>query len=74
MTLDLQRVRNSVANDHSRFGLLPEEFQQAGPAAVDVLAHLLARFGAHLLELAMLKLHARRVGAVGNEPAPRPRN
>src|ERR1700742_1689259 len=52
--IDLQRVRNSASRDRSRaLGVLLELFQQAGPAAVDVLAHLLARFGAHLLEFAM---------------------
>src|SRR5437868_1499556 len=50
-----------------RLGSLLEQFQLAGPAAVDVLAHLFAGFRAHLLELAVLELHARRVGALGNE-------
>src|SRR5262245_31090161 len=48
-------------------GFLLEDLQQTGPAAIDVLAHLLASLGAHLLELAMFELDARRIRAVGNE-------
>src|SRR5262245_55300567 len=44
-----------------------EDFQQPGPAAIDILAHRLAAFGAHLLELAVLEFDARRVRAVRNE-------
>src|SRR3974390_1273671 len=48
-------------------GFDPEPFQHARPAAIDRLAHLLAGLGTHSLELAMLELDARRVGAVGDE-------
>src|SRR5262249_62314465 len=44
-----------------------EMLQLAGPAALDVLAHLLAGLGAHLLELAVLELDAGRVRSLGDE-------
>src|ERR1051326_2066486 len=50
-----------------RLGLGAEALQQAGPAAVDVLSHLVAALGAELLELAVLELDPRRVGTVGDE-------
>src|SRR5215472_4826741 len=48
-----------------RFAL--EALHQFRPAAVDVLAHLLARLGAQLFELAVLQLDACRVRALGDE-------
>ena len=48
-------------------GLAPEALQQSRPAAVDVLAHLLAWLGTHLLELAMLQLDSRGIRAFSNE-------
>src|SRR5262245_45347084 len=50
-----------------RLDPLLEALQQSRPAAIDVLAHLLARFGAHLLELAVLELDARGIRSVGDE-------
>src|SRR5262245_36745660 len=43
------------------------QLEQARPAAVDVLAHLVAARVAELLELAVLDLDPRRVGALGDE-------
>src|SRR3954462_6459802 len=67
-TVTFDREVTRTANNSLRLDSLPEAFEHSRPAAVDVLAHLLAAFGAHLLELAMFKLDARRVRAVGNEP------
>src|SRR5260370_33919371 len=50
-----------------RLGPLLECLQQSGPAAVDVLAHRLARLGTHLLEFAMIELDAGCVCAVRDE-------
>src|SRR5258708_12262103 len=50
-----------------RLGPLLEYLQQSGPAAVDVLAHRLARLGPHLLEFAVFELDAGCVCAVGDE-------
>src|SRR5258706_4002908 len=50
-----------------RLGPLLEYLQQSGPAAVDVLAHRLARLGTHLLEFAVFELDAGCVCAVGDE-------
>src|ERR1700722_10976953 len=46
---------------------MPEVFEHARPAAVDILAHLLAGPLAHPLELAMLELDDGRGGTIGNE-------
>src|SRR6516162_3984697 len=43
-------------------------FQQAGPAAVDVLAHGGARFRAQPLELAMFQLHQGSIRYLRDEP------
>src|SRR4029079_3933604 len=49
------------------FGFSLEVLEQARPAAVHVLAHLLAAFGTHHLELAVLELDTGGVRAVRNE-------
>src|SRR5262245_24699507 len=49
------------------FDVGPVHLQQAGPAAVDVLAHLCAALGAERLELAMLELDPRRIRGLGDE-------
>src|SRR5262249_56733009 len=51
-----------------RLGFLLEMFQQAGPAAVDVLAHGGACFRAQPLEIAMLELHQGRLRSLRDEP------
>src|SRR5947209_8529195 len=69
LRLSVVRMRNCLPSDRSRsLDLLLEPFQQPGPAAIDIPAHRLARFRAHLLEVAVFEFHARRVRAVGNEP------
>src|SRR5690349_18769611 len=46
----------------------PVPIEHAGPAAVDIAAHLRPALGAQLLELAVLQLDSRDVGALGDEP------
>src|SRR5438034_8378487 len=58
---------NCAASVSRRLNPLLERLQQSGPAAIDILAHRLARLGAHLLELAVFELDAGCIRAVGDE-------
>jgi hypothetical protein len=45
-----------VPSASSRLGFLTEVFEDAGPAAINILAHLCAGLRAHTLEVAVLQL------------------
>src|SRR5262249_29195300 len=65
LAISMEIARRQVKS--CSFGMLLERFQQSGPATIDVLAHRLASFGAHLLEFAVFEFDAGCARAVGNE-------
>src|SRR6266700_3044046 len=52
----------------ARRNLPSEQLEQAGPAAVDALAHRFAIRNAHAVEVSMLEFHSCAAGRVGHEP------